>query len=160
MTSELFTAAERTFHAAGLKPKDPTAVLAKLENEFHVTALVEGGVLTLKQGDTVFSTGTMLQAYCAKYPREFYGQAGSVNYKSDLKGDIAAKQKFITDFGFDAWNALPFDEKSPTAQHVVTGAIPHAGMRRSEYLRLSLSEKSQLSGEIGACGIDAILSRR
>jgi len=160
MTTELFNAAERTFHAAGLKPKDITSALAKLESEFGVTASVEGGMLTLKQGSTIFSTGTVLQSYCAKYPREFHGQTGAVNFKSDLAGDTAAKQKFIKEFGFDAWNALPFDSKSPTAQHVITGTIPHAGMKRSEYQTLSLSEKSKLAGEIGPKGIEAILGRK
>jgi hypothetical protein len=160
MTTELFNAAERSFFAAQLKPKDVTAVLAKLESEFGVTASVEGGMLTLKQGSTIFSVGQMLQSYCAKYPREFHGQTGAVNFKSDLAGDTAAKQKFIKEFGFDAWNALPFDSKSPTAQHVITGTIPHAGMKRSEYQQLSLSEKSKLAGEIGPKGIEKILSRR
>jgi hypothetical protein len=102
----------------------------------------------------------MLQAYCAKYPREFYGSAGSVNFKSDLAGDTAAKQRFIREHGFEAWNALPFDSKSPSAQRVVTGVIPHIGMKRSEYAQLSLAEKSKLSGEIGPRGIETILSRR
>ncbi len=160
MTTELYNAATRTFHAAGLKPKDVTAVLAKLETEFGVTASVEGGMLTLKQGSTVFSTGTMLAAYCAKYPREFHGQTGAVNFKSDLAGDMAAKTRFIREHGLPAWDALPFDEKSPTARHVVTGTIPHSGMRRGEYQTLSLAEKSKLAGEIGPTGIEKILSRK
>jgi hypothetical protein len=160
MTTELFNAAERTMHAAGLKPKDATAVLAKLESEFGVTASVEGGMLTLKQGDTVFSVGQMLQSYAAKFPREFYGGAGQVTFKSDLTGDNQAKMKFINEHGLDAWAALPLNEQSPGAQHVTTDAIPSAAMRASDYRRLSTREKSKLCGEIGVKGIEKICARR
>jgi hypothetical protein len=160
MTSEIFNAAERTFHAANLKPKDVSAVIAKLETEFGVVASVVGNMLELKQGSTVFSTGTMLQSYCQKFPREFFGSAGSVNYKSDLAGDNEAKMRFIREHGFPAWNDLPLNEKSPTARHVVTGTIPSAAMKRSEYATLSLSEKSKLAGELGPTGIERILSRK
>ena len=160
MTTELFNAAERTMHAANLKPKDVSGILAKLESEFGVTASIQGGMLELKQGDTVFSIGTMLQSYSQKYPREFYGSAGTVNFKSDLEGDTGAKVRFIRENGLPAWDALPLNEKSAGAQRVMTDQIPHSGMKRSEYQRLSLSEKSKLAGEIGPVGIEKILSRR
>jgi len=160
MTSKLFLAAERTFHAAGLKPKDASAILSKLESEFGVAASIEGGMLTLKQGDTIFSVGQMLQSYSQKFPRDFYGSAGTVNFKDDLAGDNAAKVRFIRENGLPAWDALPVNEKSAGARRVVTDQIPHAGMKRSEYQRLSLSEKSKLSGEIGPVGIERILARK
>lgn len=160
MTTDLYNAAERTFHAAGCKPRDITAILSKLQTEFGVTASVAGGMLELKQGDTVFSVGTMLSSYRTKYPREFYGEAGSVNFKDDLAGDTAAKTRFIQEHGYDKWAALPLNAKSAGGQHVTTDQIPHAGMRRAEYLRLTVSEKSKLCGEVGHKGIDAILSRR
>jgi hypothetical protein len=160
MTSELYNAAERTFFASQLKPKDVASVIDKLQSEFGVTASCEGSMLTLKQGSTIFSTGQMLASYAAKFPREFYGMAGAVNYKSDLAGDTEGKLRFIRENGLPAWDSLPYDSKSPVAKHVVTGTIPHAGMKRSEYQTLSLSEKAKLSGEIGPNGIDKILSRR
>ena len=100
------------------------------------------------------------RTHCTKYPRDFHGQSGAVNFKTDLAGDNAAKQRYIRENGFEAWNALPYDSKSPTAKHVVGGVIPHAGMKRTEYLQLSLSEKTKLCGEVGDKGIDIILSRR
>jgi hypothetical protein len=160
MTNELFAAAERTFHASGSKPKDITAIIRKLASDFQVECSVEGGMLTMKQGGVIASVGTILSAYKAKYPREFFGEAGSVSYKSDLAGDNAAKVRWINEHSFDEWNALPLNANSAGSQHVVTDQIPHAGMKRSEYQRLSLSEKSKLAGEVGAKGIDAILSRR
>jgi len=160
MTTDLYNAAERTFHAAGIKPKDVAAILTKLESEYGVEASVAGGMLELKQGSTIFSVGTMLQAYSAKYPREFFGSAGTVNFKSDLAGDLAAKTRFIRENGLPAWDSLPLNEKSAGASRVVTGQIPNIAMKRSEYLKLSLSEKSKLTGEIGLKAVEAILSRK
>jgi hypothetical protein len=52
------------------------------------------------------------------------------------------------------------NEKSAGAQHVPNATIPHAGMKRSEYQRLTVAEKSKLAGEVGAKGIDRILGRK
>lgn len=160
MTNELFAAAERTLHASGSKPKDAAAVVAKLESEHGVVCTVEGGLLTMTQNGAPASVGTILSAFKAKNPRDFYGEAGQINFKDDLAGDTEAKMRFIREFGFDKWNRMPLNEKSAGAQHVVTDAIPSAFMKRSEYLRLSLSEKSKLVTEVGAAGIDKILSRK
>jgi hypothetical protein len=160
MSNELFAAAERTFHASGSKPKDITAIISKLASDFQVECSVEGGMLTMKQGGAIASVGTILSAYKAKYPREFFGEAGSVNFKDDLQGDTAAKSRFIAEHGFDAWNRLPLNEKSAGGQNVPNATIPHAGMKAKEYARLTIAEKSKLAGEVGAKGIDQILGRR
>jgi len=160
MTTELYNAAERTFYAAGLKPKDVAAILTKLQTEFGVTASVEGGMLELRQGSTVFSVGTMLQSYAQKYPREFFGSAGEVRFKEDLAGDLAAKTRFIKERGLDAWEALPLNAQSLSAQRVVTDQLPHVGMKRAEFLRLSLSERSKFAGEWGEKAIGQIMARR
>jgi hypothetical protein len=160
MTNEIFAAAERTFHASGSKPKDLVAVLNQLASDFQVEASVEGGMLTMRQGGVIASTGTIIAAHKAKFPRSYYGETGAVNFKDDLAGDTEAKMRYIRDNGFDSWNRMPLNEKSAGAQHVVTDAIPSAFMKRSEYLRLSLAEKSKLAGEVGAKGIDKILSRK
>ncbi len=160
ISNELFAAAERTMHAAGCKPKDVAAILNQLASEFHVECSVEGGLLTMKQTGTLLNVGTVLAAYRQKNPRAFFGESGEVLYKDDLAGDNAAKSRFIAEHGFEAWQALPLNAKSAGAQHVITDVIPSAAMKRSEYLRLSLAEKSKLCGEIGATGIDKILSRK
>jgi hypothetical protein len=160
MTNELFAAAERTLHASGSKPKDVAEIIAKLESEHGVVCAVEGGVLTMTQNGAPASFGTVLAAFKAKNERAFFGGAGQVNFKDDLAGDTAAKSRYIAEHGFDSWNRLPLNEKSAGAQHVVTDAIPHAGMRAKEYARLTVAEKSKLVGEIGARGIDRILGRR
>lgn len=50
MTSEIIRAAERTFHAAGAKPKDIAAIISKLKADHQVELSVEGGLLTAHQG--------------------------------------------------------------------------------------------------------------
>jgi hypothetical protein len=160
LTNEIILAAERLFHASGAKPKDPAAILQRLAAEFKCEFSVDGGLLTIKQTGTMLSAGSILSAYRQKYPRDFFGESGEVRYKSDLQGDNAAKTRFIREHGFAAWDALPFDEKSPGAKNVVTDAIPSAMMRRSDYQRLSLTEKATLAGEIGAAGIEQILGRK
>jgi len=75
MTNELFAAAERTLHASGSKPKDAAAVVAKLESEHGVVCTVEGGLLTMTQNGAPASVGTILSAFKAKNPRDFYGEA-------------------------------------------------------------------------------------
>ena len=160
MTNELLAAAERTFHAAGCKPKDTAAILARLQTEYGVTASVSNGLLKLEQTGTVMDVGASLATYKQKYPRDFYGEAGTVNFKSDLAGDPAAKSRFIAEHGIAEWEALPFDAKSPGANKVVTDAIPLASMTCAEYMRLSVAEKSKLAGEIGAAGIERIMARK
>jgi hypothetical protein len=159
ITSELYQTAERTMHAAGLKPKDVTAILGRLETEFNVSAIASGGLLCLNQGEQSMNVGQVLQAYSSKYPRDFYGAAGDVRFKSDLMGDTVAKMRFISEHGFDAWDSLPFNENSPKAHTVVGGVIPHVGMKRAEYLQLSRSERIELIREIGASGIERIMAR-
>jgi len=158
MTTELFNAASRSFIACNLKPKNVSDILSKLEAQ-GVTASVAGNMLELKQGDTIFSLGVALSAYAEKNPRDFYGAAGSVNFKSDLKGDVAGKIAFIKQNGLSAWEELPYDEKSITAKHVVRSVLPHAGMTKSEYAQLSIAEKIKLCSEIGAAGVSAIMAR-
>jgi hypothetical protein len=160
MTNDLFAAAERTLHASGSKPKDAAAIVAKLESEHGVVCSVEGGLLTMTQNGQPASVGTVLAAFKTKNPRDFYGEAGAVNFKDDLAGDTAAKVRWISEHSFESWNALPLNEKSVGAQHVVTNAIPHIGMKRSDYLRLTVAEKTKLAGEVGAKGIDRILGRK
>jgi hypothetical protein len=160
MTNELLAAAEKTFHAAGAKPKNIGEIISKLEAEHQVTASVDGGLLTLTQNGTPVSTGTVLSAYRQKNPRDFYGEAGSVNFKSDLAGDNAAKARFISEHSLAEWEQLPYDAKSPGANKVVTDAIPLASMTCAEYLRLSVAEKSKLAGEIGVDGIQRIMARK
>ncbi len=160
ITNELFSAAERTFHAAGCKPKDAAAILNQLATDFQVECSVEGGLLTMTQTGTPLSVGTVLAAYRQKNPRAFYGESGSVNFKDDLAGDIAAKTRFISEHGYQVWAALPLNEKSAGARNVVTDAIPSASMKRAEYMRLTVKEKTKLCAEIGAAGIGKIMSRR
>jgi len=160
LTNELIVAAERTFHAAGSKPKDVAGILSKLASDYQCEASVEGGLLTLKQGGVPASVGNIVAAYREKHPRDFYGEAGEVRYKSDLAGDIAAKARFIAERGISVWDALPANEKSPGAQNVTNEVIPHAGMKAAEYARLSRAEKAKLAGEIGPRGIERILARR
>lgn len=160
MTNELLAAAERTFFAAGAKPKNVAEIIDKLSTAHQVTASVEGGLLTLTQNGSPVSTGTVLNAYRQKNPRDFYGEAGTVNFKSDLAGDPAAKSRWITEHSLAEWEALPFDAKSPGANRVVTDAIPLASMTCQEYMRLSVAEKAKLAGEIGASGIQRIMVRK
>jgi hypothetical protein len=160
MTNEILSAAERTFHAAGCKPKDTADILNKLQAEYGVTASESNGLLKLEQSGTVMDIGAALGTYRQKYPRDFYGEAGEVNFKSDLAGDSAAKARFISEKGLSAWEALPYDSKSPGANKVVTDAIPLASMTCAEYLRLSVAEKSKLAGNIGISGIQKIMARK
>ena len=160
MTAEILRAAERTFHAAGAKPRDVAAIVRKLQSDHQVELSVEGGLLTAKQGASLANLGTIIGAYRQKYPRDFYGEAGAVNYKDDLKDDLAAKSRYISENGFGAWEALPLNEKSAGANRVVTDAIPSEMMSAKEYTRLSTAEKAKLAGEIGTAGIERILARR
>lgn len=159
LTTELIAAAERTFHAAGAKPKDVAAILTKLASDGYEFS-VEGGLLSATHTGSPINVGTLLQAYRQKHPRDFYGEAGEVRFKSDLAGDIAAKTRWIREHGIAAWDALPVNEKSPGAVNVITEVIPHSGMSAKEYSRLSLAEKAKLAGEIGPRGVERILARR
>ena len=160
MTNEIIRAAERTFYAAGAKPKDVAAIIRKLQSDHQVELSVDGGLLTAKQGGAVASLGTIIGAYRQKYPRDFYGEAGEVRFKDDLKGDNSAKSRFIAENGLTAWEALPLNEKSAGATHVITDAIPSEAMTAKEYARLSIAEKTKLAGEVGPAGIGRILARR
>jgi hypothetical protein len=159
LTTELFEASERTMHACGLKPKSVEEILTKLETEYNVTATVEGGLLTLKQGEQTFSTGTVLKSLQEKHPRSFHGGIGEIQFKSQLENDTAAKSKFIAERGYNAWAAMPFDAKSPNAASVVTDIIPSAGLTKAQYLKLSTDERVKLSGEIGYKGVERIMRR-
>jgi hypothetical protein len=159
MNTELFEAAERTFHASGSKPKDVSDILAKLEANHQVTCGVAGGLLSMVQNGQPVSVGTVLAAYKEKNPRDFFGGAGTVNFKDDLQGDNLAKSRYITEHGFDSWNALPLNEKSAGGRNVTTDAIPHAGMKSKDYARLTGAEKSKLISEIGYKGVQKILAR-
>jgi hypothetical protein len=116
ITNELYAAAERTFFAAGAKPRDISAILSKLTSDFQVEASVAGGLLNMTQGGIPVSVGTIISSYRQKFPRDFYGEAGEVRFKSDLKGDLAAKSRWIREHSLAEWDALPFDEKSPGAR--------------------------------------------
>ena len=160
MTEELIKAATATFHAAGHKPKSISAVLEQIKADHGIEATVSGGLLSLKQGSTTFDLGTVVSAIAEKHPRLFYGGAGTVNFKSDLADDPQAKVRYIKEHGLPAWDALPLNEKSPNANKVVTDQIPNSEMTSQEYMRLSLSEKSDLAGRIGAVGIQKIMARK
>jgi hypothetical protein len=159
MNTELYEAAERTFHASGSKPKDVAEIITKLEANHGVTCSVEGGLLTMSQNGAPVSVGTVLAAFKAKNERAFYGGAGTVNFKDDLQGDNAAKVRLIAERGFDFWNALPLNEKSAGGRNVPNATIPHAGMKAKDYARLTDSEKSKLISEIGYKGVQKILAR-
>jgi hypothetical protein len=160
MTNAILEAAEKTFHAAGVKPKDVAAILNKLESEFDVTASVSGGLLKLEQTGTTLDVGASLATYKAKHPRDFYGEAGDISFKSDLAGDDAAKVRFIRENGAAAWEQLPYNEKSLPARHVVTDQIPSSLMTAEQYKRLSVQEKVKLVDELGTIGIEKILARK
>ena len=160
LTSELIDVAERTLNAAGLKPKDAAAILTKLSADHAVEFSTDGGILGATQTGTHLQIGTLLKAYAEKNPRDFYGQAGEVRTKSDLAGDQSAKVRYISEHGFDAWQALPFNEQSSTAKYATTDQVPHSGITAAEYARLTVGEKAKLSGEIGHVGIGKILNRR
>jgi L,D-peptidoglycan transpeptidase YkuD (ErfK/YbiS/YcfS/YnhG family) len=164
ITPELFNAAERTLFASGSKPKDAAAIIAKLESDFQIKCGVAGGLLTMTQGEsnTPVSVGTVLAAYKAKNARDFYGEAGEINFKDDLQGDPAAKIRYINEHGGDAWARLPLNEASAKAngQTATNAVIPSIAMRASEYKRLTSAEKSKLITEIGRKGVEAIMARR
>lgn len=161
ITNELLAAAERTMHAAGSKPKDVAAILNQLAADSQVECSVDGGLLAMKQGGVPASVGSILAAHRAKFPRAYYGETGSeVRYKDDLADDNAAKARFIKEKGYEAWAALPLNEKSAGAQHVTTDAIPNAAMKRADYMRLTVAEKTKLAAEIGAAGIGRIMARK
>jgi hypothetical protein len=159
MSSELFSAAEKTFGLAGHKAKDIPALLATLKKEYNVDASISSGMLKLAQGDVVMDIGAAMQTYRARHPADFYGNT-DVNFKDDLIDDQDGKIKFIREHGLAAWAALPANAKSPGAVHVKTAAIPSSHMKRAEYLRLSLEEKSKLAAEIGHQGIGVIMARK
>jgi hypothetical protein len=160
MTNEILAAAERTFLAAGCKPKDISVICARMEADHQVTFSVDGGLLSANVSGTLANLGTLLAAYRAKYPRDFYGESGAVNFKSDLADDSAAKSRYISEFGLSAWEQLPLNEQSIGAKHVVREGVPSAAMKRAEYLRLSIAERTKLAAELGPDGIGRIMSRR
>lgn len=161
ISNELYAAAERTFYAAGAKPKDVAAILTRLASDFQVTASVDGGLLSMTQGGAPVSVGTIIASYRQKFPRDFYGESGSeVRFKDDLAGDNAAKARFIKEKGYEAWASLPLNEKSAGAQHVTTNAIPNAAMKRADYMRLTVAEKTKLAAELGPAGIGRIMARK
>ena len=103
--------------------------------------------------------GAAMETYRKKHPADFYGNTTDINFKDDLKDDQDGKVKFISERGYQAWAALPLNERSMGAANVVNGTIPSSFMRRSEYLKLSLGEKTKLASEIGAAGIGRIMAR-
>lgn len=164
--TQVLDAAQRTLHVVGAKPKDTTVVLDRLKSEFNIDATMSGGLLKLTQasesGETVMDTGLALANYIKKFPLDFHGEnpePGSINFKSDVIG-IAAKSAFIEERGLTAWERLPASATSPGAAHVLNNAIPRPEMNRTDYLRLTVSEKTKLAAEIGPAGIGAILTRR
>jgi hypothetical protein len=160
MSTELFTAAEKTFGLAGHKAKDIPQVLATLKAEYNVDAVISGGMLKLSQGDTVMDIGASLATYKEKHPRDFYGSTQDVTFKQDIADDTAAKVAYIKEHGYDAWAALPLNEKSAGAKNAVTSAIPSAYMTAVEYGRLSIAERTKLAAEVGPDGIGRILNRK
>lgn len=144
----------------GLKPRDTAKILATLKAEFGVEATVDNGMLLLSQGDTLMNPAQALTSYAKKHPLDFYGLSpDEVKFKTDLP-DTGSKVAFIKKFGQRAWDALPYNSKSPSAASVVNPTIPHAGMTAAQYKTLTTSEKSRLCGEIGVKAVEAILNRR
>ena len=160
MSSELFNAAERTFGLAGLKAKDVPQVLDTLKKEFNVDATSSGDMLSLRQGDTELNIPAAMKNYQAKHPRDFYGNPADITFKEDVADDTSAKVEFIKQHGYQAWAALPLNEKSLRAQNAVRNAIPSSHMTRQQYLLLKVAEKTKLASEIGPAGIGRIMNRR
>lgn len=160
MSTELFNAARGSFGLAGFKAKDVPAVLASLKAEYGVDAAVSSGMLKLTQGDTIMDIGAALTNFREKHPRDFYGSTGDVTFKETLAGDTAGKVAFIREHGYEAWASLPLNEKSLGAKNATTDAIPSSHMKRAEYLRLTIAERTKLSSEIGVEGVQRIMSRR
>jgi hypothetical protein len=159
-SNELLAAAERTMHAAGAKPKDVAAVLQHMNTEHAVEFAIEGGLLNITQTGTTLSAGSVLAAHRAKNPRMYFGEAsGTIRFKDDLAGDNEAKSRYLSEFGYQSWADLPLNERSPGAKYAISDVIPSAGMKRSEYLKLTVAEKTKLAAEIGVEGIQRIMAR-
>jgi len=158
MTNEQIIAVDALFRAAGAKAKAPAEIIKQLESE-QVTVTVEGGLAVLMQGGQPANAGQVIAAFRTKYPRMFYGEAGEVRYKSDLKDDLAAKVRWIAEHSLAEWEALPYDAQSATAKNVVTDQIPSEAMTREQYMRLSIPEKAKVAGELGPRGIEKIMAR-
>lgn len=67
-----------------------------------------------------------------------------------------ARAEFIREHGLSAFEKLPRTKAEAERRSCEIGP----GMTRSEYLSLSLSEKSRLAGVIGSAAIAVIMSRR
>lgn len=160
MTTELYRAAERLFNACNAKPKDIAGIVTKLQNDHQVQLSVEGNLLVAHQNGALANLGQIISAYRTKYPRDFYGEAGEVNFKSDLAGDTAAMSRYVREHGLSAWEALPASPNSLSAHRVVRDVIPHEGITREQYGKLSTAEKVRLTAEIGPSGIERILARK
>lgn len=158
ITSELYLACERMCNNAGLKPKDPIAVLEKLQADFGITASIVGGTLEFRQGETLMSTGALLAALQTKFPRLFYGSPGEIQFKDQLKDDPAAKVRYIQQHSLAEWEQLPFDEKS--ARRVPSATIAHVGMRRAEWMQLTIAERVKFTAEHGSEAVRRIQGRK
>lgn len=159
MSEALFAAAEKAMADAGLKAKSVPAVITKFKEKYGAEATVDNGFLVLTHTGTTLNNGAAFSRMVAENPRDFYGQKGEILYKKDLAGDDPAKVAFISEFGYQAWADLPFDENAPGAKHVITGQIASSHMTKAQYFKLSLEERAKLAGEVGHQGVGKIMNR-
>ncbi len=155
-------AVAQAFNVVGLKPRNPAQILETLKNDFQIEGSVDNGFLSLKQGSTDMDVAKLTQSYFKKYPADFVGHVGEVNFKSDVQ-DNEAKMRLIKERGFDWWNALPANDKSPTAKHVVKPVIVSTQMKRDEWLQLTPDEKTNAISQWGASAqetVGRIMARR
>lgn len=83
-------------------------------------------------------------------PRDENGTFAQLS-KEDFGNNLAAKSRWISEHGIEAWTALPAKRTPRVQESELTAAL---------YSRLPLSEKSKLASELGEAGISAILRRR
>lgn len=161
--SDVLKAVTTAYGVMGLKPRSAQSIIDTLKSK-GVEATDSNGFLSLSQGSTQFNVAEALQATFKQHPELFHGHSGEICYKSDIPaGDVAARTKYINDFGYDAWAALPANEKSPTAKNVVKAAIASTEMTRKEWLDLTIPERSQAIGSWGQDGpriVGEIMNRR
>jgi hypothetical protein len=160
--ADIAHAVAQSFGSMGLKPRAASKIIEDMKAlgfEFST----EEGFLSVSQTGTQHNPATVLSSYFKQHPEQFHGHAGEIKFKSDLGNDSAAKSRWISEHGFQAWNDLPATPNSPTAKNTITPVIASTEMTQKEWKQLTASERSAAISSWGADAlhnVEVIMARR
>jgi len=156
LTNELDFAVRSTLGQMKIRPNprtfSSTAVLDWLKQTHNIEATVNGGVLELRQGETLISPAAALRKFSDQPEHlELFVSEGD-NHKL---WDAQRKQEFIGKHGLQAWEQKI--AQKPLAPNV---DVANSDISKAEYLSMSPAEKTAWIAKHGLSAQAIVLAKR